>query len=36
MEEGYPYPFDYTNNAACLEYEKHLWELNELVLDEPI
>lgn len=36
IQEDYPFPFDYTNRAACLEYEKHLRELNELALDEPI
>ena len=36
IQEGYPFPFDYTNKAVYLEYEKHLQELNKLVLDEPI
>ena len=31
-----PFPFDYTNEAACLEYENHLRELHQLALDEPI
>jgi hypothetical protein len=31
-----PFSFDYRNKAACLAYEKHLRELRELALDEPI
>lgn len=36
MEAINSFPFEYTNKAACLEYEKHLRKLYELALDEPV
>jgi hypothetical protein len=31
-----PFPFDYKSEVACLAYEKHLLELHDLALDDPI
>jgi hypothetical protein len=31
-----PFPFNYKSEALCLAYEKYLWELHDLALDDPI